>query len=54
MVHVEGYSEFAAMTAIEIGHPKMDVGTSRVEALTVQDHIALGKAPMNLVSHLRH
>lgn len=50
LVHVADYSPFAAMTAIEIGHPKMDVGTSSVRLMTVEEHLQAERAPMALVS----
>jgi len=50
LVHVGGYNDFAAMTAVEKGHPKMDVGASSVRAATVEDLVGANKAPMHLTA----
>ena len=39
MVHTAQYDPFVAMTAIEVGHPKMDLGASRSDPISVQDRL---------------
>lgn len=48
MFHSEHFSLFEAMSAVEIGDPKMDAGLDTASAPTPEDLIEQGLAPLDL------
>lgn len=48
MVESSAFDLQQAMTALEIGDVKMDVGLQRTDTMTVAQHVAQGEAPLDL------
>ena len=48
LMHTESFSLFEAMSAIEIGDPKMDAGLDTARAPTADELIEQGVAPVEL------